>query len=139
MAKQNVTFIERHVEKIVVGVAGAALLAIAVLYLIGTPHQVEMDGTKLGPEEFYTKLRSQAERARNLMKNAEPGQDAPEDGGAIVVPDSDAQRSPYDYQNIPKELTETFAQLGPNVPEAGRGRARGQIRLAEILPPEPER
>ena len=35
MAKQNVTFIERHVEKIVLGVAGAVLLGVAVFCLIG--------------------------------------------------------------------------------------------------------
>jgi len=137
MAKQNVTFVERHVEKFVVGVAGAALLGIAVLYLIGTPHKVEVDGVKLGPERFYTQLREKAEQARNRMKDAQPDQDVPGGGTPISVADCDAQRSPYDYERIPKEFALVFAQPGPAVPEVGSGPARGKIRLADILPPEP--
>jgi len=137
MAKQNVTFVERHVEKIVVGVSGAVLLGIAVLYLIGTPHKVEVDGVTLGPERFYAQLRERAEQARNRMKNAQPEQDLPVNENAIPVPDINAQRSPYDYEHIPKGIAVMFAPLGPAVPEVGAGPARGQIRLADILPPEP--
>jgi len=137
MAKQNVSFIERHVEKVVIGVAGAALLAIAALYLISTPNKVEMNGDKLGPEKFYATLQEKAEQARNRMRNARPEQDVPGEGMAIEVMDSDAQRSPYDDLNLPKEFAQAFAPIGPTVPEVGMGPARGQVLLADILPPKP--
>ena len=132
MAKQNVTFIERHAEKIVVGVTGAILLVIAVLYLIGTPHKVEISGDSLGPQELYEKIREQADMTRQRMKQAAPQAD--EGDLTLAIPPSDNQTSPYDAEHLPKEFAVSFAPLSPAVPEI-QGAERGKIRLASILPP----
>ncbi|HSW46732.1 MAG TPA: hypothetical protein VLM89_14310, partial [Phycisphaerae bacterium] len=134
MAKQNVTFVERHLEKIVVGVTGAVLLATAVLYLVSNPHSVEVQGERVGPQELYATIREQAETTLRQMRQAQPPDDS---GGAdLVIPDINNQRSPYDSENIPREFTIIFAPLSPEVPMI-KGAQRGKIRLAEILPPGP--
>ena len=136
MAKQNVTFIERHVEKIVAGVAGAGLLVVVALYLIDTPHKTEVNGENLGPQAFYARIREQAEQARLSMKSKQPGGDGDAQAD-LQVPDINAELSPYDRRKLPKEVAVAFAPLKPAVPVVEAGPRRGRIRLAELLPPGP--
>jgi len=133
MAKQNVTFVERHMEKIVVGVTGAALLAVVVLYVVGTPHSVEVQGEAVGPQQLYAKIRTAAEAARERMKRAQPEPPQPGGGTALTLPPTD-QTSPYLAEKIPTEFPVPFAPISPSVPDI-QVTERGKIRLAEILPP----
>lgn len=132
MAKQNVTFIERHLEKIVIGVTGAVLAAITVLYLIGTPHQVDVQGESVGPNKLYEMIRSQADTTRETLNRAAL---APSEGTASAVSGNpDQQMSPYDAMRLPREFALAPVPLNPPVPEV-QGAQRGGIRLAEVLPP----
>lgn len=133
MAKQNVNFVERHVEKLVVGLAGGITLAVAFLYLINSPNQVEVAGKPLGPEAFYREIRSSAEQARTRLSNYRP---SPEEMETVTVLDPERQRSPYDFQSIPKEFSTTFVPPATAVPDVDTGVERGKVRLAEILPPK---
>jgi len=133
MAKQNVTFIERHVEKIVLGVAGAVLLGVAVLCLIGL-HKVSVQGEQeqVSPRELYDKIRQQADAARDKMKRASPDKKLPPVEGLQIDP----HESPYEIWKIPTEFAVVYEQLAPPVPEF-KGEQRGKIRLADILAPSP--
>lgn len=132
MAKQNVTLIERHVEKIVLGVAGAVLLGVAFFYLIGTPHRVDVQGEQVGPQELYAKIRQQAEAAQDKMKRATPEKNLPLLEGLRIDP----QGSPYEFWKLPTEFTVAYVPLAPAAPEL-KGEQRGKIRLAEIITPSP--
>ena len=136
MAKQNVTFVERHVEKIVLGVAGAVLLGVAVLCLIGL-HKVSVQGEQeqVSPRELYDKIRQQAKATRDRMKLASPeaaGNKLP----ALRNLQIDPQGSPYELWKLPTELAVVYVPLAPPAPEL-KNEQRGKIRLADILAPSP--
>ncbi|NLX21812.1 MAG: hypothetical protein GXY55_09100 [Phycisphaerae bacterium] len=134
MAKQNVTMIERHLEKIIIGAAGAVVLVIFVLYVVGSPNAVEVDGRKLGPDQFYTEMRTRAEQARATMQQ---GQLDINPSAGIKVPDINQQRSPYDYLGLPKEFTVAFVPPAPDIPSIADEDRPDSIQLAKILPPRP--
>jgi len=124
MAKQNVGFAERHLEKIVVGVAGAVLAAMLFLYVIQDPYVIEVSGETLGPSAFYPALDEQAAQMLGRLKNA---------GSKEVTewkpPSPPAQRNATD-------LPVVFAQLAPPVPGLELGvEQSGQLDLVGILPP----
>jgi hypothetical protein len=129
MAKQNVTFIERHVEKIVVGVAGAVFLAMVVLYGIDTPNKAEVSGEPLTPEKFYARLKNDAEQALGRMRSAT----AELDSSTPELPPTRGDLSPY-TDGLKPAFPVAFAPLNPVVPDVGDP-TRGNIVLAEVLPP----
>lgn len=133
MAKQNVSFFERHVEKFVVGVCGAVFLAAAALYLVQTPNTVEVDGEARGPAEFYRSFRDKGEQALNQMRNAKwdpPAEEAKkiaEIKAGLQVRDS----------GPPSPLPVAFVPPSPPIPEIS-GASGKRVELAEILaPPKP--
>lgn len=72
MAKGAFNFFELHVEKIVLGVVGAYLLAMVWLYLISSPNRVEFDGRMVGPGELDSAILSQAEQLDQRIRNLKP-------------------------------------------------------------------
>ena len=56
MAKQVVNPIERHVEKALLGLAGIALIAVIVMYVVRSPNQLEIGGDMVTPGEIDAKL-----------------------------------------------------------------------------------
>ena len=129
MAKQNVTFVERNVEKIVAGVAGAILLTILFLYVIQAPNTVEVGGTPVSPAEFYSKLKDESVRVADTLKRATP-------------PTADPWKPPTG--GTPERVSIEVAVLPvpprPLLPGTGSGPGlvRGQLELASILaPPQP--
>ncbi len=70
MAKQNVGFGERHLEKLVFGAAGAVLAGVAFMYLVQDPYKLEVGGQSVNPAGFYTQLDEQAQRMQQALKNA---------------------------------------------------------------------
>ena len=72
MAKQNVSFIERHLEKIVAGVAGAILLFALATNVVMSPHTAEVGDEVLGPASFYGEVAREAENARERLRGAKP-------------------------------------------------------------------
>lgn len=72
MAKGAFNFFELHVEKIVLGVVGAYLLAMVWMYLISSPNRVEFDGRMVGPGELDSAILSQAEQLDQRIRNLKP-------------------------------------------------------------------
>lgn len=126
MAKQNVTFIERHVEKFVVGAAGAILLGTLVLYGIDTPNKVSVGGATLKPGEFYPKLLEQAREARDRIQR-----------GTIppLPPVPRIAAGPGDQGGNVEPLA-VFLPPNPAIPAMEGGGPAGQKTLAEVLPPK---
>ncbi len=136
MAKQNVTYIERHVEKIAAGTAGAILLFVLVTNLLMNHNAAQIGGEAVGPNEFYNKIIEQADVARRQLD------------GASEVPADLAAKSDQLRQLLiatakppPKDLPVAALPLNPALPDVAGGSmptpVRVQVRLAEILPPTP--
>jgi hypothetical protein len=123
MAKQNVGFGERHLEKFVVGVAGAVLAAMAFLYVVQDPYSIDVDGETLGPNAFYPLVDEKATALLNTLKNAPP-KEVP----VYKPPVASAQRIP--------DLAMVFAPLNPPVPGLDSQIDLGEkVELVGILPP----
>lgn len=124
MAKQNVSFGERHLEKIVVGVAGAVLAAMLFLYVIQDPYSVRVGGETFGPNAFYPRLDEQATQMLQALRNASPREVEPPELPVIT-----GQRTSTDLPIV-------FAQIHPPVPlPDSRIDPGGRVDLVGILPP----
>lgn len=125
MAKQNVSFGERHLEKIVVGVAGAVLAAMLFLYVIQDPYSVQAGGETFGPNAFYPRLDEQARQMLQALRNASPREVEPPEL-PVITP----QRGSTDLPIV-------FAQIHPPVPlPDSRIDPGGRVELVGILAPD---
>lgn len=113
MAKQNVTFIERHVEKIVIGVCGA-YLGVCALYLVSSPNAVEVDGEKLGPKEYYARFREKAETVLGGMKEPAAGLRGRREEKCV---DDIIKNLQPPKVNLPDQLQVAFVPPSPRVPD----------------------
>ncbi|MBI4581903.1 MAG: hypothetical protein HY718_19555 [Planctomycetes bacterium] len=123
MAKQNVGFGERHLEKLVIGVAGAVLAAAIFLYGVRDPYHVEVAGETLSPAAFYAKLdeemRQVVERLKNPPTPELPKWEEPKIGG-----------------KMPTDLPVVFVPINPPTPQLQPGiKPGGIVELVGILPP----
>jgi hypothetical protein len=76
LAKQLVNPIERHVEKAVLGLAGALLLGIVAKYVVTKPNSIELGGERMYPDTIDRQLALKAEVARQSLRSHQPkGQD----------------------------------------------------------------
>lgn len=132
MAKQNVTFVERHLEKFVVGAAGALLLVVVYWFGINTPNTAQVDGSDLEPKPFYDSMREKADTYRNSMRRATPQDD---EEAKVAIPDVEKMRSPYTAANLPSEIAAPFASLRPSVPDVEIKIDGDKRKLVDILPP----
>src|SRR5437867_3610638 len=67
MAKQSAGFVDLHIEKVVIGVCGSALLGIFGYYFVfGSPDQVE----GLKPDALFQELQTTAEDTAKAVNNA---------------------------------------------------------------------
>lgn len=72
MAKKgSLSFVELHVEKLVLGVAAVFALGLVVYYLMG-PNKIEYGGRALGPGELDEAILAEARRLDQALENAEP-------------------------------------------------------------------
>ncbi|MGB0715841.1 MAG: hypothetical protein ACPGXK_08180 [Phycisphaerae bacterium] len=76
MAKQLVGPFERHVEKLVLGVVGLALLAVIALFLATSPNKIDIDGEMVGPGQIGNKVYDKAEEIRGRISRAKPDEEA---------------------------------------------------------------
>ncbi len=127
MAKQNVTFIERHAEKFVIGICGAVLLVTAYLYGVGTPHAVEVSGEPAGPSQFYGTFKTAADNALSQMRGARYNPDQAADPAQDAGPKLPAARPPT-------EFAVTIVPPGPPIPEI-TGSPPDAVALVDIIAP----
>ncbi len=72
MARDSVNIVEKHVDKIVLGLGGAFALAMLWMYLIQNPNQVEYQNEMVGPRELDEKVLASAQNLKNRIANARP-------------------------------------------------------------------
>ncbi len=135
MAKQNVTFVERHLEKMVAGTAGAVLLFVLVTNVLLSPHAVDTGGESRPPGAFYAAVADQAAETQRRMQTASG------------IPSEVKQKSDEMRKKIgtvaapyPLELPVAAVPLSPPIPQVGGGPGPGikidaKVQMAEILPP----
>lgn len=130
MAKQYVSFFERHVEKFVAGACGTVLLGVTGLYLVTTPNTATLGGDVHGPGDMYARIQEQALNASERMKRAELKEKQ------TLPPVSEGLR-PIQLAKLDPHIKTPFAHLGPAVPvvPGDVNTTREKIKLAAILPP----
>ncbi len=72
MAKQLVNPIERHVEKVVLGLAGVLLLGVAAKYLVTKPNYIELGAERVYPDTIDRHLAVKAEVVRQALRAHQP-------------------------------------------------------------------
>lgn len=78
MAKQMVNPIERHVEKVVVGVAALVLVFAIARYLVTSPNQLELGGQTVTPRNIDAAVAKRADEVLSQLRNADPKIEIPE-------------------------------------------------------------
>ena len=133
MAKENVTFIERHLEKIVAGTAGAVLLFVLVTNVLLSPHAIEVGGDSYGPAGLYVAVGDQTAETQRRIQSASG------------VPPEIKQKSEKMHKMLgatpksyPLDLPVAAVPLSPSMPDVPSGPEVSvgvKVKLAEILPP----
>lgn len=72
MKIKNVSFIEAHIEKLILGVAVLVFLGSVYIYVLGSPNAIEIGGEMTDPGEIDTKLLDDANRLRSKIKSSKP-------------------------------------------------------------------
>lgn len=132
MAKQSVSFVERHLEKIVAGVAGAITLAVIALYVVRSPSGVQLSSGNVGPGEIGPLLKEEAKRVyQSGIQGAKPPK--------VSLPDYVAYAERTRPSQIDRALAPRLAvamtPLNPMPPSVKQVDVTRKVRLAAILPP----
>ncbi len=111
MKLKGITIWEQHVEKIVLGVIGAAFLVFAGMQLIGNPHAVEIAGEEYTPRDVDDRV---AEQATQIMSRLDP--DAPPEVELVqaLSPQESFQQAMASTLDE-RRLARTYASLSPEV------------------------
>jgi len=134
MAKQTISPVERHVEKVVLGIAGLVLLAVVVLFLIGSPNTVRLGGRQLGPAEADLFVKQKAEELGAKLRQARHERKQPEDYGDKLA--RVRQSGPLAIANVPAVLAQAVCWGQPVPDVGGSGSADSKVTLASVLPCE---
>lgn len=115
MAKQLVSPIERHIEKVVVGIAAILLLGVIAKYLVTSPNQMEVDGVTVWPGTIDQKVTDKGSDVRRRIQNAQLADDPFEK----IYPDYVAQLDAFANAKVALELP-AGPSMGPAVPVVDR-------------------
>ena len=74
MATGSINIIERHIEKVVLGLAGVFLLAMVFMYLIRSPNKIDYNSQLVGPNELGEVIQRDATSLREAINRAQPGE-----------------------------------------------------------------
>ncbi len=131
MAKQLVSPVERHIEKVILGVAVVALLGSVARYLVSSPNQIELDGQRVTPQSLDTVIASKAERICQRIRDARTVTESPEP----LVDEFSASLTPLDQS----ETWTAVVSIRPAAPLVDKaGQVAGQYELVEVMPlPKP--
>lgn len=141
MAKGNVSFVEMHVEKLVLGLSGVILLVMAFLFLVRSPNKIEYGGGRVDAGELNEALLQDARAVQNAIKNQKPEE--------VQVRDYAAELKDVHARgifaatgaglNFPPELrlAATFGRPVPALAEQDGG--AGNIALVQPLAPSQPR
>lgn len=136
MAKQLVGPVERHVEKVVVGVAGLFLIGVLALYLVSSPNKIELEaGSPVAPSGVDSLLAVKANQVREQIRAAKGKVETPEP----VADKFAAVLDPFKAEKLGETLARG-SQLGPAVPIIDAPSViEGSAKLVDVLAmPKPE-
>lgn len=68
--KKGVNIIDKHVEKLVLAIAGLLVLAVLAMQFLSQPNAIEVNGSKVSPGEATSAVADLAERKRGEMRSA---------------------------------------------------------------------
>lgn len=131
MAKQPVNIIERHVEKGILGVTAAVLLAAIAMFLVSTPNTIELGSETVGPNTIDDRLRDAGTQLRDKLRRAP----VPEIDVIDRVPLLDAAASPLAYARVGPQLPPGVPWLPPVPALLDEVPMAGEIKLAEVIAP----
>lgn len=138
MARGSINIIELHIEKVILGLAAAAMLAMLVMFMVLSPHQVEYNGEQVGPSELNQAILRNAESLDSRIRNAK-----------VEVPPVPRYRERIKQQHeagifgrikedappLPRSLP-LASSFGPGIPTVQEEDELGNIDLVTPLPPE---
>ena len=127
MAKQLVSPVERHVEKVILAIAVVVLLGTVARYLVASPNTVELDGANVTPQTLDEVVFAKAERIRQRIRDDGSTGDKPEPLVNAFI----ASLAPLDPNARWNPVTTSYPEV-PFVDEAGQ--VAGQYELVEVLP-----
>jgi len=125
MAKQLVSPVERHIEKLLLAVAVLALLGAVARYLIASPNHLQMDGETVTPGTIDGKLLAKAELIRQRIRDAK-----------AEVPPPEPLRDEFERSLAPlkRESWPLVAATGPAAPFVDQpGKPSGQYELLKVM------
>jgi len=135
MAKQTISPVEQHAEKVVLGIAGLVLVVVVVLFLIGSPNTVVLAGRQLGPAEADLFVKEKAEALGGKLRQARHEAKTPQDYGDKLA--RARQAGPLAIAKVPAVLPQASC-WGPPVPDiGGSGSGDSKVALASVLACEP--
>ena len=70
MRRGSLNLIEVHIEKVVLALCGAFAAYLVVIYLVGSPNQVEYGGEPVGPDQLDEKILASAKELENRIDRA---------------------------------------------------------------------
>ncbi len=130
MAKQLVSPIERHIEKVVLALVGVALLGTVAMYLVTSPNKIEVASEMVRPGEIDRIVLEKAELVRDRLESAKPIDDPVEP----LYDDFRAQVDALSLAGVSLELP-TVVAGGPNVPIIDKAAKTTQDRkLVDVMP-----
>lgn len=125
MAKQLVGPLERHAEKIVLGIAGLVLIGVIARFLVTSPNQLELGGETVSPRTIDAKVAGMGrdKLARLRQHEVDPDKIEP------LEPAFEQTVDPFTNFALARELP-GVAPLHPEVPVVGyEGGAIDQLEL----------
>ena len=134
MKPKGINFFELHVEKIVLGVAGAIVLGLAAMAFLTNPNSVRLGGHELPPADVDRELAAKANALRGRL-----GGGASDDLEVTVERLSDWFEEQRDHPLGEQPPAMAVALTRPGVVQIGSGGALAGTtdRYAEIVPPAP--
>ncbi len=133
MAKQLVNPVERHVDKVVLGLAGLILLGSIARFLVTSPNQLEIGGEAVTPSSVDRKVVQAADAARDRMINAPVEVERPERRFA----DFESRLTPFEDNGLAQTLPAAVA-FGPAVPLIDVRKAVGEAKLVSVAAMTPD-
>ena len=141
MKIKNVGFVEKHIEKLVLGAAGLFLLVVVWIYVVDSPYSVTVtigsQAQDLGSTEIESEVKKEVETLRKRLEDTTPSSDL----ATLRVPDYTTEiKSKMDLPPVPvASYSAPLSWPGLETSVAGTGVTEGAaVHYVLPQPPAPE-
>ena len=137
MARGSINLIEKHVEKAVLGLAGAFLLAMLFMYLVRSPNKLEYGGQAVGPDELAAAIERDARALQEAVQRAKaPATEVPDYSEALKRQHAGGVLNPAEEGRAVPTALPLATDFGMPVPSLSKEEeASGEIVLVTPLQP----